>query len=78
MQNAAKRAKEGEQDDSPKDPFDSNCITPGTPFMARLADHLKFFFRKKIAEDPAWQKPLVILSGEPCNQQLAPQDQQIF
>lgn len=43
--------------------FDSNCITPGTAFMARLNDHLRYFIRKKIAEDPLWQKPTIILSG---------------
>jgi 5'-3' exoribonuclease 1 len=43
--------------------FDSNCITPGTPFMARLGAHLRFFIRKKISEDVAWQKPTVIFSG---------------
>ncbi len=43
--------------------FDSNCITPGTAFMGRLNDHLRFFIRKKIAEDPLWQKPAIILSG---------------
>jgi len=43
--------------------FDSNCITPGTPFMARLGNHLRFFIRKKLAEDPAWQKPTIIFSG---------------
>ena len=60
----AKLAKErkGEPVD-PATAFDSNCITPGTPFMARLQAHLSFFIRKKILEDPAWQKPLVILSG---------------
>ncbi|KAL3148586.1 hypothetical protein ABBQ38_014017 [Trebouxia sp. C0009 RCD-2024] len=46
-----------------KDAFDSNCITPGTPFMARLGAHLRYFVRKKIAEDPAWQRPHVIFSG---------------
>ncbi len=46
------------------DSFDSNCITPGTPFMARLGAHLRYFVRKKIAEDPAWQRPHVIFSGE--------------
>ncbi len=45
------------------DSFDSNCITPGTPFMARLGAHLRYFVRKKIAEDPAWQRPHVIFSG---------------
>ena len=47
----------------PDDPFDSNCITPGTPFMQKLTRHLQFFVRKKMAEDPAWQRPQVILSG---------------
>lgn len=44
-------------------PFDSNCITPGTPFMERLAEHLKFFVRHKVAEDPLWQVPMIVLSG---------------
>ena len=45
------------------DPFDSNCITPGTPFMARLSEHLRFYVLKKQTEDPLWQKATVILSG---------------
>ena len=32
--------------------------------MARLGAHLRYFVRKKIAEDPAWQRPHVIFSGE--------------
>ncbi len=47
----------------PSDPFDSNCITPGTPFMDRLGKHLRFFIRKKKAEDPLWQAPAVVFSG---------------
>ena len=43
--------------------FDSNCITPGTGFMARLGRHLRFFIRKKISEDVAWQAPAVVFSG---------------
>eukprot|EP00740_Mantoniella_antarctica_P005588 CAMPEP_0181353082 /NCGR_PEP_ID=MMETSP1106-20121128/2649_1 /TAXON_ID=81844 /ORGANISM="Mantoniella antarctica, Strain SL-175" /LENGTH=360 /DNA_ID=CAMNT_0023465677 /DNA_START=107 /DNA_END=1186 /DNA_ORIENTATION=- len=45
------------------EPFDSNCITPGTPFMARLSEHLRFYVLKKQTEDPLWQKATVILSG---------------
>ena len=45
------------------EPFDSNCITPGTPFMARLSEHLRFYVQKKQTEDPLWQKATVILSG---------------
>ena len=45
------------------EPFDSNCITPGTEFMARLTEHLKFYVRKKQTEDVAWRNVKVILSG---------------
>jgi XRN 5'-3' exonuclease N-terminus len=44
--------------------FDSNCITPGTEFMGRLNNHLRYFVRRKISEDPLWQKPNIILSGK--------------
>ncbi|KAI9203281.1 XRN 5'-3' exonuclease N-terminus-domain-containing protein [Polychytrium aggregatum] len=44
-------------------PFDSNCITPGTEFMARLSDQLRYFVNKKITEDAAWRNVKVILSG---------------
>ena len=45
------------------EPFDSNCITPGTPFMARLSEHCQFYVKKKQTEDPLWAKATVILSG---------------
>ena len=98
-------------EDVPADPFDSNCITPGTGFMDRLGKHLRFFIRRqgggeggglgkhlrffirvvsthppisytfllppwlscplppslhrrKKAEDPLWQAPTIIFSGE--------------
>ncbi|KAG9848324.1 hypothetical protein KCU77_g8047, partial [Aureobasidium melanogenum] len=44
-------------------PFDSNCITPGTEFMARLTQHLKYFIAKKVSEDIDWQGPEIVLSG---------------
>ncbi|KAB2578160.1 5'-3' exoribonuclease 1 [Lasiodiplodia theobromae] len=48
----------------PKEPaFDSNCITPGTEFMARLTQHLKYFINKKVSEDVDWQGVEVVLSG---------------
>ncbi|KAF7374113.1 5'-3' exoribonuclease 1 [Mycena sanguinolenta] len=43
--------------------FDSNCITPGTPFMARLSAHLRYFVAKKISEDANWRGVTVVLSG---------------
>lgn len=46
-----------------EDRFDSNCITPGTEFMARLQVQLKYFVNKKISTDPMWQQCSVYLSG---------------
>uniref|UniRef100_A0A8B9Q179 5'-3' exoribonuclease 1 n=1 Tax=Apteryx owenii TaxID=8824 RepID=A0A8B9Q179_APTOW len=43
--------------------FDSNCITPGTEFMARLHEHLKYFVNMKISTDKSWQRVTVYLSG---------------
>lgn len=46
-----------------EDAFDSNCITPGTEFMARLTHQLKYFVNKKISEDVDWQGVDIVLSG---------------
>ena len=35
--------------------FDSNVITPGTPFMERLADYLRVYIHAKIDQDPGWR-----------------------
>ncbi|KAH5499219.1 5'-3' exoribonuclease [Parastagonospora nodorum] len=43
--------------------FDSNCITPGTAFMAKLTQQLKYFINKKVSEDMDWQGVEVVLSG---------------
>ncbi|XP_068209934.1 5'-3' exoribonuclease 1-like isoform X1 [Palaemon carinicauda] len=43
--------------------FDSNCITPGTEFMARLDTHLQYFVTHKISHDKLWQNCKVIYSG---------------
>lgn len=46
-----------------EDAFDSNCITPGTEFMAKLTQQLRYFINKKVSEDVDWQGVKVILSG---------------
>ncbi|MCJ1227724.1 hypothetical protein MMC12_004382, partial [Toensbergia leucococca] len=46
-----------------EDAFDSNCITPGTGFMAKLTQQLKYFVNKKISEDVDWQGVDIVLSG---------------
>ncbi|XP_014226840.1 5'-3' exoribonuclease 1 isoform X1 [Trichogramma pretiosum] len=43
--------------------FDSNCITPGTEFMAQLNEQLKYFVTYKMSTDENWQKCKIILSG---------------
>uniref|UniRef100_A0A7N6BE64 5'-3' exoribonuclease 1 n=1 Tax=Anabas testudineus TaxID=64144 RepID=A0A7N6BE64_ANATE len=43
--------------------FDSNCITPGTEFMARLQEQLTYFVHNKLSTDKLWQNVKVYLSG---------------
>jgi 5'-3' exoribonuclease 1 len=43
--------------------FDSNCITPGTEFLARVSAVIQYFIRKKIKEDPLWHNLSVVFSG---------------
>lgn len=45
------------------DRFDSNCITPGTEFMVRLQEALRYFVKVKISTSPLWKNCRVILSG---------------
>lgn len=62
-QAAAAAARKGETQPEGVEVFDSNCITPGTAFMARLGAHLRFFIRHKMQSDPVWQAPRIIFSG---------------
>lgn len=57
-----KALREGQE--LPKEaPFDSNCITPGTEFMAKLSRQLRYFINKKVTEDKEWQGCEIVLSG---------------
>lgn len=51
--------------------FDSNCITPGTDFMARVSTHLKYFIRRKMKDDPLWSRITVIFSGHEVRRMTA-------
>ena len=43
-------------------PWDSNVITPGTTFMIDLSEYIRFYIRKRIAQDKAWRNIKVIFS----------------
>lgn len=43
-----KKALDESKKDGPKNPFDSNCITPGTDFMFDLDSYIKRFFAENI------------------------------
>ncbi|XP_011256685.1 5'-3' exoribonuclease 1 isoform X2 [Camponotus floridanus] len=43
--------------------FDSNCITPGTLFMAKLGEQLKLFVEYKVSMDDTWKKCKILFSG---------------
>jgi len=45
-----------------KQAFDSNSITPGTPFMDILAASLRYWCSYKLNTDPAWANMKVIIS----------------
>ena len=54
--------KMGQKVPPAKSPWDSNVITPGTPFMLRLSEYLRFYIRKRISSDKAWKQIRVIFS----------------
>lgn len=60
---SAETLSEAKPEAGEKAPFDSNCITPGTPFMGRLSEVIKFYIQKKIKEDQAWRDVEIIFSG---------------
>ena len=59
---AAQQAKQGIRSSGPT--FDSNCITPGTDFLARLGERYKSWIKEKMASDPSWRAgPTIVFSG---------------
>jgi 5'-3' exoribonuclease 1 len=60
---SAETLVEAQKESGTKAPFDSNCITPGTPFMGRLSEVIKFYIQKKIKEDQSWRDVEIIFSG---------------
>jgi 5'-3' exoribonuclease 2 len=48
--------KEITDGDRNKEAWDSNAITPGTPFMDLLASSLRYWIVQKINTDPGWKK----------------------
>ena len=49
---------------APKKAFDSNVITPGTPFMSKLAEYLRSFIQRKVTFDPGWKDIQVCAAAE--------------
>jgi len=49
-------------DEKNKKAWDSNAITPGTPFMELLAKSLRYWVVQKLNSDPGWKQLEVIIS----------------
>ncbi|KAF7945275.1 hypothetical protein EAE96_010053 [Botrytis aclada] len=63
VENAREKAVREGKEMPKEEAFDSNSITPGTEFMQKLTQQLKYFIAKKISEDVDWQGPEIVLSG---------------
>ncbi|KAJ1723077.1 exonuclease II Exo2 [Coemansia erecta] len=53
----------GQHDDYSDKVFDPTCITPGTQFMDKLTEALRYYINKRVSEDANWRKPKIILSA---------------
>ena len=45
-----------------REPFDYNCITPGTEFMELVSDGLRWYVAQRQSSDPAWRDLQVVVS----------------
>lgn len=45
------------------EPFDSNCISPGTAFMQKLTEGLNYYVNDRISTNSQWSSIQVVLSG---------------
>ncbi|KAJ5744835.1 5'-3' exoribonuclease 2 [Penicillium manginii] len=61
-QNAKKGGDAVLQEEVVQKTWDSNVITPGTPFMNILAASLRYWIAYKLNTDPAWEKMKIIIS----------------
>ncbi|KAJ2747819.1 exonuclease II Exo2 [Coemansia sp. BCRC 34301] len=52
-----------EDEESSDGVFDPTCITPGTEFMDKLTEALRYYINKRVSEDANWRKPQIILSA---------------
>jgi 5'-3' exoribonuclease 2 len=59
--------KELSEDEKTKKAWDSNAITPGTPFMDFLAVSLRYWVVKKMNSDPGWKQVHDMISDYHCN-----------
>ncbi|KAJ1736030.1 exonuclease II Exo2, partial [Coemansia sp. Benny D160-2] len=55
--------REEDEEEYSSSVFDPTCITPGTEFMDRLTEALRYFINKRVTEDANWRKPNIILSA---------------
>jgi 5'-3' exoribonuclease 2 len=47
--------KELSEEEETKEAWDSNAITPGTPFMDLLASSLRYWIVRKVNTEPGWK-----------------------
>lgn len=62
LASAKREEDEDASSDGDGDDFDSNCITPGTKFMALVAASLRYYIAERMSREPAWRTIKVILS----------------